>query len=55
MASERGDDMDLPTISITLIPDLDMVPAAYGAISSPLQISGGTVFDIVIAAILIAA
>ncbi|QJQ33380.1 hypothetical protein GV829_13815 [Sphingomonas lacunae] len=43
--------MDLVSLSIELVPQLDVVPAAYGAINAPLQISGGTVFDIVIAVI----
>ena len=46
--------MESLTLSMAMIPDIDVVPAAYGALCSPLQISGGTVFDIVIAAILCA-
>jgi hypothetical protein len=43
--------MNLESLSIDMLPQLDMMPAAYGAINAPLQISGGTVFDIVIAVI----
>lgn len=44
--------MDGLNIALASLPELDTLPAAYGALASPLQITGATVFDIVIAAIL---
>lgn len=44
--------MSLETLPIDMVPQLDVVPAAYGALEAPMQISGGTVFDIIVAAIL---
>ena len=45
--------MTLPEISLASIPHLDLIPAAHGALLSPVQISGTSVFDIVIAVIII--
>lgn len=45
--------MDVQTISLAMLPQLDVAAAAYGALCSPLQISGASVFDIIITAILI--
>jgi hypothetical protein len=44
--------MNLETLPIDMLPQLDSVPAAFGALEAPMQISGGTVFDIIVAAIL---
>jgi hypothetical protein len=45
--------MAMTPISIDQIPAFTDVPAAYGAVSSHLQASGATIFDIVVAVVLI--
>ncbi|MCU0729214.1 MAG: hypothetical protein MUF41_03805 [Sphingopyxis sp.] len=40
-------------LDITDIPDFAAAPAAFGALVSPLQATGGSVFDIVIAVIIL--
>lgn len=43
--------MSIDALAIDWVPQLEGVPAAYGAITAPMQISGGSVFDIVVAII----
>ena len=45
--------MTLPALSLALIPHLELIPAAHGALFSPVQISGSSVFDIVVSVIVI--
>lgn len=45
--------MTLPTIAIDALPTLATIPAAHGSLLSPVQLSGQTLFDIVIAVIII--
>lgn len=45
--------MLLPAITLDMIPTLAETPAAFGAICAPLQFSGSSVFDIIVAAIVI--
>lgn len=44
--------MNLITMPIDLLPTLDLGVAAFGALVAPGQITGTTVFDIVIATIM---
>lgn len=45
--------MPLPTLALDALPTLASMPAAHGALLSPVQLSGQTIFDIVIAVIII--
>ncbi len=45
--------MILPAIAIDALPALAAMPAAHGAILAPAQVSGTTIFDIVVAVIVI--
>lgn len=45
--------MNTVSIALEALPMLASVPAAHGALLSPVQLSGQTIFDVVVAVIVI--
>ncbi|MEK6541438.1 MAG: hypothetical protein AABZ45_04865 [Pseudomonadota bacterium] len=45
--------MKFPTLALANVPSLAQIPAAHGALFSPIQVTGSTVFDVVITVIMI--
>lgn len=45
--------MMIPSIALDALPVLAQMPAAHGALLSPVQLSGQTIFDVVVAVIVI--
>ena len=45
--------MDLPAVTLDLIPSLANIPAACGAILPAFQVGGHTIFDVIVAVIVV--
>ncbi len=45
--------MTQPLLALEALPMLAHIPAAHGALVSPVQVSGATIFDVVVSVIVI--